>query len=244
MVSQQAYIAEHNVNVGNVLVQFKTQLHGYSKELDIEVDQQARDSVILKNLSNFNVRLKLPTKVVYPQRKRVKLVERDLFEFNLQVSHQSRKSLTTPVVEPPSYPFSSMEFSSSKPSSFRCAKCSRDVASGDHVASYRDLPSEGWSEHVDNWMCHPTQELNADYYRNSISSSANPNEVLIGSNYWVFNKKNIVEKNVRVEYNVSKIRPSIEQQQNKIGWSRRPCGAFHLLPRLCRYNHPTLKVPC
>lgn len=220
VVSQQAYLAEHNVNVGNVLVQFKTQLHGHSKELELEVDQQAKDSVILKNLSNFNVRLKLPTKVVYPQHKKVKLVEKDLFEFNLQVSHQSRKSLTTPVVEPPSYPFSAIDFATTKPSSFRCAKCSRDLSNGVYIDKYRDLPSDNWSEHVDNWMCHPTQELNADYYRESLSNSASPNEALIGSNYWVFNKKNIIDKSVRVEYNVS-VNPHLCQN----GWPRRPSGA-------------------
>ncbi|TIA90535.1 hypothetical protein E3P99_01491 [Wallemia hederae] len=203
LVAQQAYLAEHNVNVGNVLVQFKTQLHGTSKELEVEVDAHARDSVILKNLSNFNVRLKLPTRVVYPQRKTVRLVERDLFEFNLQVSHQSRKSLTTPVVEPPAYPYSAADFALTRPSSFRCAQCSRDLANGVYVDAYRDLPSDSWAEHVDNWMCHPAQELNADYYRDALATSAAPGEALVGSAYWVFHRKNVIDKSVRVEYTVS-----------------------------------------
>ena len=186
-----------------MLVQFKTQLHGTSKELEVEVDAHARDSVILKNLSNFNVRLKLPTRVVYPQRKTVRLVERDLFEFNLQVSHQSRKSLTTPVVEPPAYPYSAADFALTRPSSFRCAQCSRDLANGVYVDAYRDLPSDSWAEHVDNWMCHPSQELNADYYRDALATSAAPGEALVGNAYWVFHRKNVIDKSVRVEYTVS-----------------------------------------
>ena len=202
LVSTQAYIAEHNLNVCNIVVQFKTKLHGNSKELDIEIDNKARDSVILKNLSNFNVKLKLPAQVSYPQRKKIKLVERDLFEFTLQVNH-SRKSLSTPVVEPPSHPFSSSDFNRSTPYTFRCAKCSRDLVTNGSINRYRDLPSDNWEEHVDNWMCHPTQELNADYYRSSLNVNANVNEVLIGNNYWVFNRSNIADKNVRVEFNVS-----------------------------------------
>ena len=79
------------------------------------------------------------------------------------------------------FPLSAAQLSSSGVTGFRCAVCcSREGSGGEGIevvklggeVEWRALPSEGWEELVDAWMCHGDQELNRSLTETAVRFSS------------------------------------------------------------------------
>ncbi|SPO28824.1 uncharacterized protein UTRI_05138_B [Ustilago trichophora] len=133
---------------------------------------------------NKGVYIKLPAAAISPQTGNVTLdlASGCVSRFKLDLTEAERKtgaeeSRAEGMVD---FPLSAAELSASEMSGFGCAVCAKTSKQktdkvtewGAKTVQWRALPSEGWEELVDAWMCHGDQELNRSLTETAVRFSS------------------------------------------------------------------------
>lgn len=100
-----------------------------------------------------------------------------------------------------------------KPDRVTCRRCGIELASGWGECAYQALPSEGWEDFVEHWICHEPEDDHRGFFDSSHGKSsarswkrkARPNEIFVGDDYLEWNIGDGVDRGWRIRDTQAKV---------------------------------------
>ncbi|KAG8800916.1 hypothetical protein FRC16_001788, partial [Serendipita sp. 398] len=207
-----SFVAEYQETLNVVILLFK--VNGeltLANQLVVEVVPSTTDGppsgdrLLIKCGASCSPPLPLPTRVLLGKH-----------TVPLMGEHYEIKLATPPSLSPPQISTSSLldasHLISLKPSAFVCSSCSLPLAQITQPSSqestesdptedsltFRDLPSEYWTELVDAWVCHPDQKLSARIAQKAQDGFwPKKGECLVGGSYVLLDESSMIVSNLR-----------------------------------------------